>query len=136
METKDKFQIALLGIIFDPKKRKILIGRREKDPQIPALTWSFPGGRLNLGEDVEEKLKRRIKEKTGFEIENLGSVYSRIPEENKNLFLTYFLCEIVGGEQKPADDMVELKWVDPEELEDYFTTSFHPHVKEYIMNLK
>ncbi|MDP3986702.1 MAG: NUDIX domain-containing protein [Nanoarchaeota archaeon] len=136
MEKKEEFQVALLGIIFDPEKKKILIGRREKDPHIPELTWSFPGGRITPGEDVEETLKERIKKKTGLEIENLGSVYSRIPPEKKDLLLIYFLCEVTGGKEEKADDLLELKWVDPEELEEHFTTSFHPHVKEYILNLK
>lgn len=136
MEKKEEFQVALLGIIFDPEKKKILIGRREKDPHIPELTWSFPGGRITPGEDVEETLKEKIKKKTGLEIENLGSVYSRIPPEKKDLLLIYFLCEVTGGKEEKADDLLELKWVDPEELEEHFTTSFHPHVKEYILNLK
>ena len=136
MEKQEEFQVALLGIIFDPKKKKILIGRREKDPHVPKLTWSFPGGRLNAGEQVEESLVKRIKEKTGLKVANLGSIYSRVLPEKKDLLLIYFLCEVTGGRQKTSKKMVELKWVNPEELEDYFTTSFHPHVKEYILNLK
>ena len=135
-QNPDAFKIALLGIIFDPKKKMILIGRREKDPYIPKLTWSFPGGKMQSGEDVEETLKRKIKEKTGLNVANLGSIYSRVPEEKRDLLLTYFLCQKISGKEKPRDDLVELKWVKPEELEKYFTTSFHPHVKEYILNLK
>ena len=135
-QNPDAFKIALLGIIFDPKKKMILIGRREKDPYIPKLTWSFPGGKMQSGEDVEETLKRKIKEKTGLNVANLGSIYSRVPEEKRDLLLTYFLCQKISGKEKPSDDLVELKWVKPEELEKYFTTSFHPHVKEYILNLK
>ncbi|MBU2616556.1 MAG: NUDIX domain-containing protein [Nanoarchaeota archaeon] len=135
MESNEGFAVALLGIIFDPKTKRILIGRREKDPDVPELTWSFPGGKINHGEDVEEVLKKKIMEKTGLKVESLGSVYSRVLPEKENLLLTYFLCEVTGGEEKSGGDLVELKWVKPEELEDHFTTSFHPHVKEYIMNL-
>ena len=38
MEKADKFEVILLGIIFDPKTKKILIGRRENDPDIPELS--------------------------------------------------------------------------------------------------
>ena len=38
--------------------------------------------------------------------------------------------------EKEGEDFTEIKWVDPEELENYFTTSFHPSLKEYIINLK
>lgn len=134
---KDPFMVVLLGIIFDPQKRKIVIGKREKkDPHIKELSWLFPGGRAFNGEELEKTLKEKIKEKTGLKVENLGSIFARIPPEKKNLLLIYYLCEVIGGKEKPGRKFSELKWVKPEELEKHFTTSFHPHLKEYIMNLK
>jgi ADP-ribose pyrophosphatase YjhB (NUDIX family) len=133
------FTVVLLGIVFDTKKRKILIGRREKDPYVQNLTWAFPGGRAVHGEELELTLKNKIKEETGYEVESLGSVFSRIHPDKigeKNLMCIYYLCEIVKGREKPLGDIVEIKWVSPEELEKYFTTSFHPHLKEYVLNLK
>lgn len=131
-----KFNTILLGVIFDPAKRKILIGRRENDPYIKELTWVFPGGSLNYEEDLDAALKKKIKEKTGLDVKNLGAVFAKTYPEKKEFLSIYFLCEAVGGEEKAADDLVELKWVKPEEVENYFTTSFHPHMKEYILNLK
>lgn len=130
------FKIILLGVVFNPKTKEILIGKRKEDPYLPKLTWSFPGGRLNHGEDMENALKKRIKEKTNLEVENLGAVFSKTYPEKKEFLSVYFLCEVVGGKEKAQDKFVELKWVKPEELEKHFTTSFHPHLKEYVLNLK
>lgn len=132
----DKFNAILLGVIFDPAKRKILIGRRENDPYIKELTWVFPGGSLNYEEDLDAALKKKIKEKTGLDVKNLGAIFAKTYPEKKEFLSIYFLCEAINGEAKAADDLVELKWVKPEEVENYFTTSFHPHMKEYILNLK
>ncbi len=135
--NEDSFMVVLLGIVFDPQKRKILIGKREKkDPYIKELTWVFPGGKANYGEEIEEILKRKIKLKTGLNVENLGSIFSRTYKEDMQLLLIYHLCEVVSGEEKPGDDIIELKWVKPKELEKHFTTSFHPTLKEYILNLQ
>jgi len=41
-----------------------------------------------------------------------------------------------GGNEKTGGDIKELKWVSSDEIEDYFTTSFDPKLKEYINNLK
>ena len=136
MKEMDEFNVVLLGIIYDPSTKKILIGRRENDPYVSELSWVFPGGRLNSGEDMEEAIKKRIKEKTGLAIENLGAVFSKVYPEKKELLSIYFLCEVVSGEEKAGTDFKELKWVKPEELEKHFTTSFHQHLKEYILNLK
>jgi 8-oxo-dGTP diphosphatase len=132
----NKFNVILLGVIFDPAKKRILIGRRENDPYIKELTWVFPGGSLNYKEDLDAALKKKIKEKTGLDVKNLGAIFAKTYPEKKEFLSIYFLCEAVGGEEKAANDLVELKWVKPEELENYFTTSFHPHMKEYVLNLK
>jgi len=136
MAKNNKFEIVVLGIIYDPAKKKILVGRRENDPHIPNLTWCFPGGRLKPGDQVDRVLKKHIREKTGYEVHNLGSVFSKIVNEKEDLFITYFLTEVFSGKQAPGVDLVELKWVDPEELEDLFQTSFNSHLKEYLINLK
>ncbi len=133
---KGVFTVVLLGVIFDPEKRKILIGRRENDPHIKELTWAFPGGKPEYGEPLEKALEREIKEETGLEIANLGTIFARIPNEKDELLLIYYLCEKTGGKEKAGYDFKEIKWVSPEELEKHFTTSFHPQLKEYIMNLK
>jgi len=131
----ENFEVILLAVIFDPNTRKILIGRREDDPYMPNLTWGFPEGRLNSKEDMDDILVSRIKQKTGLTVKNLGAVFSKRLPENKNLVGIYFLCEAVDGKPLAGNDFKELKWVRPAELEKHFKTSFHPHLKEYVMNL-
>jgi len=75
---KAPFHVILLGVIFDPGKRKILIGRRENDPDIPKLSWVFPGGKLLHGEDLDKKLKQMIEEETGLNVKNLGTIFSKV----------------------------------------------------------
>jgi ADP-ribose pyrophosphatase YjhB (NUDIX family) len=135
-KEKECFLVIVLAIIFDPEKRKILIGKRENDPYIKELSWVFPGGRLTPNETEEQTIKRKIKQETGLEVENLGTVFSRIFPEKKEFFLIYNLYELIKGKEKPSGDLKELKWVSPDELQNYFTTSFDPRLKEYILNLK
>ena len=135
MKKLSDFKVIHLGIIFDPAKRKILIGRREKDPFVPKLMWTPPGGRIT-GKDLEKSLKTKIKEQTGFEVENLGNIFAMIPKEKKNFVLLLYLCEVIGGKEKVGGNLKEIKWVKPEELDNYFTIAYHPHLREYILNLK
>lgn len=133
---KGVFSVIVLGIIFDPQNKKILIGKRHSDPDIPQLSWAFPGGRPEYTEEVDDAVVREVKEETGLDVENLGAIFSKTYPEKRNFLAIYYLCEKTGGKETPGDNFTELKWVNSEELEKYFTTSFHPKLKEYIMNLK
>jgi len=130
------FLVNTLGIVFDTQTRKILIGRRENDGYVPKLTWSFPGGKPEVGEDFEKALERSIKAKTGLKVKSLGAIFARSPPEEERILLIYYLCEAVGGREKAGGKLIDLHWVSPEELEDYFTTSLDPRLKEHIMHLK
>ena len=76
-ERINNFQVIVLGIIFDPKERKILIGRRENDPYFPNIRWVFPGGRLTEDGEINRALKEKIMEQTGLTVKNLGAVFSK-----------------------------------------------------------
>ncbi len=136
-KSTDPFHVLLLGIILDPTKRKILIGRKDGDPELgPGFTWGFPGTELFYGKDINDFLIKKLKEKTGYDVTNLGAIFTKIYPENKKLLAIYFLCEVIGGKLKPGGFFKEMDWVAPEELEKRFTTSFHSRLKEYIINLK
>ena len=134
-ENKPKFEVIVLGIIFDPKKKKILIGRRENDPYIKNLDWCFPGGRLNMGEDVDQSLKKKMKLKTGYTIKNLGTIFSDTRPERPSLVELYFLTEVFEGKEKPGNDIVELRWISPKEIDQYFKISMHRKLKEFLNDL-
>src|SRR4030043_563894 len=120
--SENQFQVVLLGVVYNPKTKKILIGKREND-SIKELSWCFPGGRPNQTEDIEECLKKKLKLKTGYSVESLGTIFAKTYPEKRDLLAIYFLCEIIEGEEMPGDDITELKWVSPEEIEGDVTTS-------------
>lgn len=55
------FLVNVLGIVYNPKTREILIGKREEDPYIKELSWCFPGGRPDYEDDLEFYLKGGLK---------------------------------------------------------------------------
>ena len=62
------FLLNVLGIVYNPKTRKILIGKRENDLYLKELSWTFPGGRPAYGKDLEFYLQHEIKIKTGLKV--------------------------------------------------------------------
>jgi len=115
------------------KNGKILIGRREKDSYIKQLSWSFPGGRPAYEEDLEYYLKLEVKKKTNLDIEPKKVIFAKTYPEDRQFLSIYYLCKIVGGEEKAGEKFKDIKWIKPEELKTYFTTSLHPELFQMIL---
>ena len=77
------FLVNLLGIVYDPKTRMILIGKRESDTYIRQLSWSFPGGRPAYEKDLEEYLKLEIKKKTNLDAEVKEVIFAKSYPEKR-----------------------------------------------------
>ena len=133
--NKGIFLVNLLAIIYNPKTKKVLIGKREKDPYIKELSWCFPGGRPNYRKELGYDLKQIIKIKTGLRIDIRKVIFARTYPEKREFLSIYYLVEPSGGKERPGKDMKELKWINPTEVKKYFTTSLHPPVLEFLKSL-
>jgi len=129
------FLVNVLGIIYNPKTRQILIGKREDDPYIKELSWCFPGGRPGYNNDIEFYLKHEIKIKTGLEVDVKKVIFAKTYPEKREFLSIYYYCEVSGGKEKAGEKFVELKWVKPSDVQKYFTTSLHPRLLDFLKTL-
>ena len=132
---KGIFLVNVLAIIYNPRTKKILIGRRENDPHIKELSWCFPGGRPSYKEDLEFQLKHIIKIKTGLEVDVKKVVFAKTYPEKREFLSIYYFTELVKGKEKLGENIKELKWIKPIEVKNYFTTSLHPEILEFLKTL-
>jgi 8-oxo-dGTP diphosphatase len=91
--------------------------------------WSIPGGMLELGETIEEGVRRELAEETGIEVRvlDLIEVFERvIPGEGGrtryHFVILDYLCEMVSGEARAASDVIDVAWAREEELEKFELT--------------
>lgn len=133
---KGVFLVNVLGIIYNSKTKKILIGRRENDPYIKELSWCFPGGRPGYKEDLELYLKHEIKIKTGLDVSIKKIVFAKTYPEKREFLSIYYYCEVIGGKEKAGEDFKEIKWIKPTDVKKYFTTSLHPNLLDYLKTLE
>ena len=129
------FLVNVLGIVYNPETKKILIGKREDDPYLKELSWSFPGGRPEYKDDIEYYLESEIKNKTGVEIEVKDVVFAKTYPEQRKFLSIYYYCEVIGGTEKAGEKFSEIKWIIPIEVQKYFTTSIHPILMDYLRKL-
>lgn len=130
------FLVNCLGIVYNPRTKKILIGKRKDDPYIKGISWCFPGGRPAYGKDLEFYLKHEIKIKTGLDVGVRRLIFAKTYPEKREFLSLYYLCNVKGGKEKAGEKFVEIKWISPRNIQKYFTTSIHPFIVNYMNKLK
>jgi 8-oxo-dGTP diphosphatase len=91
--------------------------------------WSIPGGTLELGESIQEGVRRELREETGLDVRvgELIEVFDRIFRDEAGKIQYHFvivdyLCEKISGEAHAASDVKDLAWVREEDLWNYRLT--------------
>lgn len=109
------------------ERGRVLLVERGKDPL--KGYWSLPGGVVELGERLEEALRREVREETGLEVQPHGvvKIFERIIPDRKgrpeyHYVLIDYLCRVTGGELGPADDVNRAEWVSRRRLDEYKIT--------------
>lgn len=133
-DLKVRKNIAL-GILKDPKGRVLIIKRTntEKAQEGQELTWAFPGGKVEYG-DAKAEVKKEFREETGYDVE-VGEKISERNYEKPFVHLEYFTCTQLkpgGAIIENTEEVDRIKWVEPNQLENFFTTDIDPRVAEYL----
>jgi len=134
--NKGVFLVNCLAIIFNPKTKKILIGKMEPDPYVKKLTWSFPGGRPTYGRTPEESLKYEIRKKSNLKVKVKKLIFARIPPEKKEFLILYYYCETTNENVRSGEKFIEVRWIKPIEIKKYSTTSIDPYIMKFLKQLK
>jgi nucleoside triphosphatase len=105
-----------VGALILNGKGQILLAKSSKWKD----RFTLPGGHVELGETVEEALKREIKEEVGLEIEPIRflqfqeAVYSLEFIRPKHFIFLDFLCKAETNNVKiDNDEIQDSVWVDP-----------------------
>ena len=122
------FRIAVKSFILN--NNKLLILKREpKDVQKPEI-WEIPGGRLDLGEDPREGLKRETKEETGIDSEpsQILNIRHFTRSDGQTITMLIFLCKALHNNIKLSKEHTDFDWIDINNCKEKLTDFFHQEV--------
>jgi 8-oxo-dGTP diphosphatase len=120
-----KHPIVGVGGVVIQGSRVLLIQRGRPPLQ---GEWSIPGGMVELGESLEEGVRREVWEETGMKVEPLEiiEVFDRIQKNGSRVQYHYvivdYVCRWAGGRLKAGSDVLGARWVTREELPHYRVT--------------
>ena len=132
-EYPERPVVGVGGVIIDDG-RALLI-RRGSEPL--RGEWSIPGGTLELGESLQEGVRRELREETGLQVRvlELIEVFDRIfpdqgslpgrrekPRPRFHFVIVDYLCERMGGEPRAGSDVTDVTFASEDELAQYHLT--------------
>jgi ADP-ribose pyrophosphatase YjhB (NUDIX family) len=120
--------VGVGGIIF--KGKTVLLAKRDQEPGFGQ--WSVPGGAVELGETLEEALRREIREElsVAIHIGGLVRVLDKIIRDQWNRIQYHYVIvdywgTVDSGTPSAGSDVSEVGWFDTACLEE---RSVHPEV--------
>lgn len=106
---------------------RVLLVERGREPL--KGYWSVPGGVLEIGEKLQDGVRREALEETGLSIEPLlvVEIFERIMHDSAgtaeyHYVLVDYLCRVMGGTLQPGDDVSQARWIDRACLPQYRIT--------------
>ena len=104
-----KHSVSVAAVVTDDHGRALLVQRRDNDH------WEPPGGVLELGESIEDGLRREAREETGLDIEPIAltGIYKNM---TRGIIALVFRCKTTGGDLALSDEVAAFRWADGTEV--------------------
>jgi len=127
--------VGVGGVVIH--RQRVLLIKRGTEPL--KNQWSIPGGLIELGEHLEDGVRRELKEETCLDVEPLEviAVFDRVlrntgPAGGWSLkgrgrvryhyVIIDYACRLKGGKLAPASDVLDARWVRRQDLPQYNLT--------------
>ncbi len=128
----DPFRLAVKAFIINEKNELLIIKRRPNDVHKPGV-WDLPGGRLELGEDPFDGLRRETKEETNLDIqiEQPLQIHHFTRDDGQRITMIVFRCQLVTNNIALSQEHTDYKWIKISEAKSLLVHNFHEEIDIY-----
>ncbi len=113
--------VSVVAVIRNSEGKYLVLKRSEREIAYPGM-YTFPGGKVEDNDTVEETLLKEAKEEANLDLKP-GKILlkdkSFIRPDDQTVKVFSYLCEVENSDNiKISDDFTDYKWVSFEELND------------------
>jgi ADP-ribose pyrophosphatase YjhB (NUDIX family) len=128
--------VPSVNVAVSNERGELLLMRRTDNDN-----WALPGGAMDCGETMAEAAVRETQEETGIDAEITGLVGIYTNPRHVILYTSngevrqecsfVFAARVMGGEPTTSSESSEVRWVAPEDLDDYV---MHPSMRQRVLH--
>ena len=130
--SQDSFAVTVKAFIITSQNKLLLVKRPENAVHKPGV-WEIPGGRLSLGENPFDGLKREVLEEVGLDIEVLNplKVHHFTRQDGQKITMIVFVCKALNENVKLSAEHTVHKWIGFDEAKFIMVPDFLEEIKLY-----
>jgi 8-oxo-dGTP pyrophosphatase MutT (NUDIX family) len=120
------------------KDGRILLLQRSLQSGFDPGRWELPGGKIGLGEDLVEALRREIQEEVGLSVK-VGRPFTTWHFVKEPFWVTgvTFVCDYIGGEVRLSPEHHAHEWIEPDGYGRFpLATAVEGQIKSYLEMVK
>lgn len=125
---REEFKVLMTGLVTF--QGRVLLGKKiEKEGHPVSGEWHIPGGFLEEGEELDEALRRELREEADLEVE-VHQIICANKLDFADAVRIIIHCEADSREVAAGDDLQEVKWVEPGQVDEYLENDEAKNRKE------
>lgn len=128
MSDTPRHSVSVAAAIFDDSGENVLLIKRRDNGR-----WEPPGGVLELGETIEDGLRREVREETGSDVE-VGALTGVYKNMTRGIVALVFRCQLLTDPRNETSEARSVAWLGISEAAQRMAPAYAIRVADALAN--